>query len=182
MSTTAFRGAWTEAEVDAFLREVTIPVRLATRRPDGSPWLVTLWYRYRDGAFECATGANADVVRFLRGDPEVAFDVSTNRPPYRGVRGNGTASLSPDRGKATLRDLIERYLDGTDSPLAERLLDDDREEVRIRVEPAVIHSWDYTERMSAPRSDERGDGEGGSGAGDDGSGPGDGGDANDEAG
>ena len=46
-----------------------------------------------------------------------------------------------------LRDLIEHHLGGTRSPLAEWLLDDDREEVCIRVEPAVVHSWDYTERM-----------------------------------
>ena len=146
---TAFRGVWTEAEAGEFLRETTVPIRLATHRPDGSLWLVALWYRYREGSFECATWANADVVRYLENDAGVAFDVSTNHPPYRGVRGNGTASLSDDDGKAVLRDLIERYLGGTDSPLAAWLLDDDREEVCIRVEPAAVHSWDYTERMRA---------------------------------
>lgn len=144
---TEFRGAWTEAEVEAFLRDATIPVRLATLRPDGSLWLVALWFRYRDGVLECATGADADLVRFLRADDRVAFDVSTNDVPYRGVRGNGTASVAPDEDVAVLRSLVERYLGGTDSRLARRLLDDDREEVRIRVDPAVVFSWDYTERM-----------------------------------
>jgi nitroimidazol reductase NimA-like FMN-containing flavoprotein (pyridoxamine 5'-phosphate oxidase superfamily) len=144
---TEFRGSWSDEEVTTFLRETTVPIRLATHRPDESLWLVALWYRYRDGSFECATGADADVVRFLRSDSEVAFDVSTNQPPYRGVRGNGTASLSPDRDKAVLRDLVERYLGGTDSELAGRLLDDEREEVRIRINPRVVYSWDYTERM-----------------------------------
>lgn len=144
---TEFSGAWSPEEVDAFLREVTVPVRVATHRPDGSLWMVALWYRYRDGAFECATWANAHVVEYLRNDSEVAFDVSTNRPAYRGVRGNGTASLAPDRGKAVLRSLVERYLGGTDSALARWLLDDAREEVRVRVHPREVHSWDYTERM-----------------------------------
>lgn len=143
-----YRGAWTASAVEEFLQDVAIPIRLATRRPDGSPWMVTLWYRYEDEAFECATSANADVVRYLRDDPEVAFDVSTNRPPYRGVRGNGRATIADDGDKAVLRDLIERYLGGTDSPLAERLLDDARDEVRIRVRPRSIYSWDYTERMA----------------------------------
>lgn len=145
---TEFRGAWTEDDVETFLQETTVPIRLATHRPDGSLWLVTLWYRYHDGAFECATQANADVVGFLRDDPSVAFDVSTNRVPYRGIRGNGTATISADGARAALRDLIERYLGGTDSSLAEWLLDDDREEVRIRIEPRVIYSWDYSERMA----------------------------------
>jgi hypothetical protein len=92
-------------------------------------------------------GPNADVVRFLRNDSEVAFEISTNEPPYRGVRGNGTASMSPDREKATLRTLVERYLGGTDSALAEWLLSDEREEIRIRIQPHEMYSWDYTERM-----------------------------------
>ena len=141
------RGAWTDAELKAFLDETTIPMRLAARRGDGSLWLVTLWYRYRDGGFECATGASADIVRFLQDDAEVAFEVSTNDPPYRGVRGNGTAELSPDVDKATLRSLLDRYLGGADSTLAGRLLADDREEVRIRIIPDELYSWDYTDRM-----------------------------------
>lgn len=144
---TEFRGAWSADEVEAFLRRTTVPIRIATHRPDESLWLVALWYRYRDGSFECATWANADVVRYLRNDAGVAFEVSTNDPPYRGVRGNGTASLAPDEGKAVLRDLVERYLGGTDSDLAEWLLNDDREEVRIRVQPREVYSWDYSERM-----------------------------------
>ncbi|WP_440763726.1 pyridoxamine 5'-phosphate oxidase family protein [Natronorubrum sp. DTA7] len=143
---TDYRGTWGADEVETFLRETTIPVRIATHRPDGSLWLVTLWYRYRDGVLECATQASADVVRFLRNDRDVAFDISTNRIPYRGIRGNGIATISDD-GKPVLRDLVERYLGGDDSSLARWLLADDREEVCIRLEPREIYSWDYGDRM-----------------------------------
>ncbi|MDG5777183.1 pyridoxamine 5'-phosphate oxidase family protein [Haloarculaceae archaeon H-GB2-1] len=145
---TKFSGTWSPEEVESFLREVTIPIRIAVHRPDESLWMVTLWYRYRDGSFECATWANADVVRYLRNDSEISFDVSTNEPPYRGVRGNGVASLSPDRGKQVLESLIVRYLGDTDSSLATWLLEDEREEVRIRIQPEVVYSWDYSDRMS----------------------------------
>lgn len=145
---TEFRGAWTAEEVASFLQDVTIPIRVGTHRPNGSLWLVTLWYRYRDGVFECATGADAKLVEFLRSDPSVGFDVSTNDVPYSGLRGSGTASIAPDEDKAVLRSLLERYLDGTDSPLAERLLDEDREEVRIRIDPEEMFSWDYADRMT----------------------------------
>lgn len=140
-------GAWSESQLETFLEESRVPIRLSTHRGDGSLWMVTLWYRYRDGLFECATGADAAIVRLLRNDSEVAFDISTNEPPYRGVRGNGTAAMSPDEDKETLRALIERYLGGTESPLAKRLLHDDREEIRIRIQPHELYAWDFTDRM-----------------------------------
>ena len=140
-------GAWSEARMREFLEESRIPIRIATQRGDGSLWMVALWYRYRDGSFECATWANAHIVRFLESDSEVAFDVSTNRPPYRGVRGNGTATMSVDKEKATLRDLTQRYLGDTESALAEWLLSDAREEIRIRIRPNQLYCWDYTDRM-----------------------------------
>jgi len=93
---TEFRGAWSEEEVESFLHETTVPVRIATRRSDGSLWPVTVWYRYRDGFLECATQADADLVAILRNDPGVGFDVSTNEVPYRGIRG----AASP-RSRAT---------------------------------------------------------------------------------
>ncbi|RQG92724.1 pyridoxamine 5'-phosphate oxidase family protein [Natrarchaeobius halalkaliphilus] len=144
---TEFNGSWTEAEVMAFLRDATVPIRLATHRPDGSLWLVTLWYRYHDGSLECATQASAHLVRFLRDESAVAFDVSTNRIPYRGIRGTGTVTVSPDDGTAVLRALVDRYLGGDESALARRLLDDDREEVCIRIDPREVYSWDYSNRM-----------------------------------
>ncbi|GGN14663.1 pyridoxamine 5'-phosphate oxidase family protein [Halarchaeum nitratireducens] len=145
---TEFRGAWDDAGVADFLRDATVPIRLTTHRPDGTMWTVTLWFAYEDGVFACATGASAAVVDFLRADDAVAFDVSVNDPPYYGVRGTGTATVEADAEKTLLRSLITRYLGGTDSDLARHLLDADREEVRIEIDPDEIYSWDYTERMS----------------------------------
>lgn len=144
---TTFTGDWTRAGTTAFLEDTTVPIRLACHTPAGSLWMLSLWYRYRDGRFEMATSANADVVQYLRADEAVAFEVSTNDPPYRGVRGAGTGSVESDEDKAVLRALIERYLGGTDSDLAEYLLRDEREEVRIIVEPTKLYSWDFSDRM-----------------------------------
>ena len=107
-------------------------------------WMVALWYRYRNGSFECVTPANAALVTFLRGGSSVAFDVSTNDAPYRGVRGNGGAALSPDKGRETLRALIDRYLGGTESPLAHWLLTDEGDMIRIRIRPNELFCWDYS--------------------------------------
>lgn len=146
------RGPLDRAEIADFLDGREIPARLACRTPAGHLWMLSLWYRYRSEAdgwiLECSTSANATIVDYLESNPEVAFEISTNRPPYRGVRGRGTASIDPDPEKETLRELLEAYLGGTESGLAESLLSEDREEVRITVAPAVVYGWDFSERMS----------------------------------
>jgi hypothetical protein len=145
---TQYRGAWGPEAVSDFLQSSTLPIRIATRRSDGSLWPVALWYRYRDGVFECATQGSADLVGILRNDPGVGVDVSTNDVPYRGVRATGRANITREGARSLLEALIQRYLGGTDSELATRLLSDHREEVRIRIRPAELYSWDYADRMA----------------------------------
>jgi len=145
---TTVTGAWSRAEMTAFLDAETVPIRVACRTPAGGLWMLSLWYRYRDGRFEMATSASADVVRYLEADDGVAFEVSVNDPPYCGVRGAGTATVTPDEDKALLEDLFERYLGGTDNELASKLLREDREEVRIALDPTTLYTWDYGDRMA----------------------------------
>ncbi len=140
-------GAWSEDEAEAYLTDRTIPIRLACHT-SGGLWMLSLWYRYEGGAFHCATGADADVVEYLRSDSAVAFEVSDNEPPYKGVRGRGTATVTSGDGKELLETLLERYLGGTDSDLATKLLDADREEIHIRIEPSKLYTWDFTDRMA----------------------------------
>lgn len=142
-----YTGTWDAEGVAAYLDGARVPCRLACRTPSGRPWMLSLWFRFRDGTLQCATSASADVVGYLRADDGVAFEVSTNEPPYRGVRGNGTATVEPDPGKELLSTLVERYLGDAESDLARWLLREDREEVRILVDPERMFSWDYTERM-----------------------------------
>jgi recombinational DNA repair protein RecT len=118
--------------------------------------MLSLWYELRDDALWCATAASADLVEFLDHDPSVAFEASVNDPPYRGVRGQGEATVEPDPDKTVLRSLLDRYLGGTDSTLAQQLLDKDRAEVRIRIDPTRVATWDYSERME-PQSSDRDD-------------------------
>lgn len=143
-------GAWTTAETRAFLtsEEGTVPLRLACHTVDDHLWLLSLWYLFRDDTLLCATSASADVVRYIESNPNVAFEVSVDTPPYFGVRGRGTASVSPDEDKQLLTTLLERYLGGTDSSLANRLLSKDRTEVVVRINPTKLYTWDFSERMT----------------------------------
>lgn len=141
-------GPMTREEVTDYLTDAAIPVRLACRRPSEDLWIVSLWYDYADGRLSCATGADSALAGFLRANDGVAVEVSENHPPYRGVRGSGTASIRPDEDKRLLRSLLNQYLGGTDSDLAASLLDPSREEVRIDVDLEDLYTWDFSDRMS----------------------------------
>ncbi len=141
-------GAWTGDQVRDYLQSETHPVRLSCHTTSGNLWMLSLWYLYEEGALWCATGGDAKILEYLREDPECAFEVSPNEPPYRGVRGRGPARIQPDENKRLLTRLIKRYLGDTDSTLARTLLDNDRDEYTIRLQPDQLFSWDYTQRMS----------------------------------
>lgn len=141
-------GAWSRPELERFLDEALVPIRVGCYTPRDRLWMLSLWYAFEDGAFLCASGRDSKIVRFLEHDDDVCFEVSTNLPPYMGVRGNGTASLAPDDEKAVLGRLLDRYLGGSESKLARSLLADDREEVVITIEPDQLFTWDFTARMA----------------------------------
>ncbi len=143
------RGPWSAAEIDAFLDDARIPIRLGCTGASGAPVVLSLWFLPRDGALWCATQRDARVVSFLSGDPRCAFEVAADTAPYRGVRGQGRASLDTARGPEVLRGLVDRYLGTEHSPFARWLLSRSENEVAIRIEPERLRSWDFTERMTA---------------------------------
>lgn len=142
-------GPWSRSRVDEFLTLTAIPLRLSVRTPADDPWMLSLWYEWDPETAElrCATSADADVVRFLDAHDDVAFEISTNDPPYRGVRGRGVATVEPDDEKEVLSRLIHRYLGDDETPLTKRLLSPERDEVTIRIRPSKLHTWDYANRM-----------------------------------
>ncbi len=134
-------------DVAAYLDEMRIPLRLAVVTQSGWPMVLSLWYVLSDGMLWCATQDTARVVRYLRRDPRCGFEVASEQPPYRGVRGQGRATLSPEHGRRILEILLDRYLGGRESSLARRLLARAGREVAIGVAPTRVFTWDYTERM-----------------------------------
>jgi nitroimidazol reductase NimA-like FMN-containing flavoprotein (pyridoxamine 5'-phosphate oxidase superfamily) len=145
------KGPWSPAEVDRFLANWRIPVRLAVNGASGHPVLASLWYAHLDGAIWCATKRDSSIATSLARDPRCAFEIAPESRPYHGVRGQALAALHEARGEEILRRLIERYLDHDNSAFARWLLSRAAGETAIALSPLTLVSWDYRKRMSAPR-------------------------------
>ena len=123
-------------------------MRLAANTTAGFPVVLSLWF-VRDGDdLLAAVHRHAKIVKRLETDPRCAFEIATNDPPYRGVRGQARAELSSEGAPALLERLLTRYLGTTDSKLGRFLLSRGDEELAIRLRPRSVASWDYTERMA----------------------------------
>lgn len=141
-------SAWSAGQIEKFLLDAVIPVRLASLSKSGAPLLCALWYVYDQGCIWCATQRSAKLVGLLERDQRCAFEIAGDLPPYRGVRGQGTATLSAADGPSVLLRLIDRYLDSRDSRFAQWLMARQDEEVAIRIEPTWLTSWDFARRMA----------------------------------
>lgn len=147
MTFTVRSGPWSPTQVEAWLHATVIPVRLASAGKRG-PLVQSLWFTYDAGALWCATQSASVLATRIARDGRVGWEVSGDDPPYRGVRGTGSASLVDDPAtvESVLRRLVGRYgQEGT--PLAEWLLGRLASEVAVRIDDLRVTSWDYSPRM-----------------------------------
>ena len=141
------KGPWSADEVERFLSETRVPMRLSCLGESGFPVLASLWFVPEEGAIWCATQRAARVAVLLERDARCAFEIARDDPPYRGVRGQATARVVPERGEEMLRLAIERYLGDTRPGFARWLLSRAETETAIAIEPRQLLSWDFRERM-----------------------------------
>lgn len=135
------------SNIEKYLTDIVIPVRLSCVSESGWPVILSLWYLFDEGALWCATQSTATVITHLKNEPRCAFEVAADLPPYCGIRGQGIASIDNNRGVEILQKLLIRYLGSTDVPLARQLLSKSSTEVAIKVTPNKIFKWNYTPRM-----------------------------------
>jgi nitroimidazol reductase NimA-like FMN-containing flavoprotein (pyridoxamine 5'-phosphate oxidase superfamily) len=141
------KGPWSESQITQFLEENVIPLRLGCVGGDGFPRVVSVWYLYREGGLLSVSHRDSQLVALLRGSDRVGFEVAPERPPYRGVRGQGVASLTAEGAGEVLDQVLQRYLGGAESNLAKWLRSRRDEEILIRIKPRRLFSWDYRARM-----------------------------------
>lgn len=134
-------------EIAKYLSEIKIPIRLACITDAGWPLVTSLWFVFMDDKLYCATQRTAKVIEFLSQNPRCGFEVASDQPPYRGVRGKGRVKLSEEMGPKVLRTLMNRYRIRKDSTLGKFLLSNLNNEIAIEIEPVKLFTWDYSDRM-----------------------------------
>ena len=110
-------------EVDQILHDAKIPIRIAFIKPNQFPNVISLWYVYINQKIYCATQKSAKIVSYLENNPVCGFEIAADKPPYKGVRGEGTAKIIDENGSETLEILIDKYLGKKESILSKFLRD-----------------------------------------------------------
>ena len=129
------------------INDKKIPIRIAYTSSDGTPNIISLWYEQIDGKIYCATQKTAKIVSYLEKNPRCGFEIATDKPPYKGARGNGIAKIIPDDGEKILNILISKYLGDKISTLSKFLKNNKKTEVAIEITPNKIFNYDYSQRM-----------------------------------
>ena len=130
-----------------YLNKTKIPLRLSCTTESGWPFVLSLWYTHRDGILYCATKNTAKVVSYLSSNPQCAFEIASDFPPYCGIRGQAIALIDPDLGPDILLELIDRYLGDKTNPLANNLLKNLESEVALVIRPVNLFEWNFTSRI-----------------------------------
>jgi len=140
------RVGMTPDEVRAMLAE-SRKVHLATRNPDGSTHLVTMFYVLIDGRITFWTYRSSQKARNLARDPRMTCLVETGEDYFelRGVQVRGTARCIDD--PAAVADVGRRIAGGLtgvgDDALDDYVAHAARKRVAFAVEPDRISSWDH---------------------------------------
>ena len=140
-------GPWSLETVQTYLGEVEIPVQLAALNNDNLPVLISLWFSYENNHIWCATQRDAHIVKLLIKNPSCAFQISSEHMPYKGVRGQATASIIESDGARILDTLVTKYLKESDSKFAKWLTSRKTNEVAIQLDLVSMATWDFSGRM-----------------------------------
>jgi len=124
-----------------------IPIRIAFIKPNGIPNVISLWYVVENEKIYCATQKSAKIVSYLNNNPKCGFEIAADKPPYRGVRGDGSVKIIEDNAAETLEVLIKKYLGDKESTLSKFLRENSKSEVAIEITPEKLFNYDYSKRM-----------------------------------
>ena len=132
---------------DQMISDTKIPIRLAYTNNDGIPSVLSLWFVQIDEKIYCATQESAKIVQYLKKNPVCGFEIAADKPPYKGVRGNGSVKIIDNMGKDILEILMKKYLGEKESGLSKFLKKNSHNEVAIEITPQNLFYYDYSARM-----------------------------------
>ena len=145
------KSAWNQQELQDFLVSSKIPIRISVL-DDDYPLVCSVWFEYVDGKLIIVSHEESKLAKTLLRQRKCGFEIATNDPPYKGVRGKADVVAEAEGSEDTLRRVIQRYLGGTNQKLASWLLSRVEHEVKFTLHPTWVTSWDYGERMEQTQS------------------------------
>ncbi len=140
-------SSWSKDEIFNYLDRATTPIRVSCNDDDGYPVICSLWFFHQDGVLWAASHRSAHIIKLLRRNPKIGFEVATNEYPYHGVRGKADITLLEDISENILEKVIDKYLQGSNKKLSSWLLSRKKDEYAIKICPISLNSWDFSKRM-----------------------------------
>ena len=145
------KSAWNQTQLKEFLVSSKIPIRVSVL--DGEyPLICSVWFEYLDGKLVIVSHRESKLAKVLVSQRKCGFEIASNNPPYRGVRGKADVLYELGNSEGTLRRIIRRYLGETNQGLASWLLSRVKDEMKFTLHPKWVTSWDYGERMEQTQS------------------------------
>ena len=133
--------------IDEFISNSKIPIRIAFMKSPNVPAVISLWYVCNDDKIYCATQKSAKIVLYFKKNSTCGFEIASDKPPYKGIRGEGIIKILDETGAYVLDLLIEKYLGEKESKLSKFLRNNSKTEVALEITPKKIFHYDYSKRM-----------------------------------
>ena len=140
-------SSMTESEVKDFLLKTRLFARLGTIDEKEDPNVHPVWYYFDNERIYFETGKDCKKVRNIRKRNNIYFCIDDTNPPYKGVRGKGTAIISEDtsRNIPIAEKIMIKYTGNLDNNMAKFLMDSIKkgESIIIEIIPHFYATWDH---------------------------------------
>jgi PPOX class probable F420-dependent enzyme len=138
----------TREEAERFL-ESKLVLQIATIDERGEPNIQPVWFYYDkdEGKFSIITSKVAKKTQNLRNRPTIYFSIDDENPPYRGVKGKGSATIfeDPNRIVPKAEKVSMKYIGTLDHPAAKEMVNRSKngEGVLVEIIPKFFSTWDF---------------------------------------
>ncbi|QMU55337.1 MAG: hypothetical protein GKS07_10835 [Nitrosopumilus sp.] len=136
-----------DVKIHKFIQDGKIPIRVAFVKSNGMPGVVSLWYIVNDCKIYCAVQKTAKIVSHFEKNSICGFEIAADKPPYKGIRGEGTVKILNETGAYVLDLLMDKYLGEKESALSKFLKNNSKTEIAIEITPQAVFDYDYSKRM-----------------------------------
>ncbi|MGH9983612.1 MAG: pyridoxamine 5'-phosphate oxidase family protein [Nitrososphaeraceae archaeon] len=144
-----FGAPLSEQDLKEFLTTKVLNLHLGTVDEEGHSNIHPVGYYYdqSDNKFYILTGKESKKTSNLKKNQMVYFCIDDPNPPYKGVRGKGTARILEEVNfnLGIWEKVMARYLGNLEDPMAIALKDELKkgESIVLEISPKYYSTWDY---------------------------------------